>query len=204
MPNLSQKKSTLVLPSGLVRRSANLCPWYMLRHNNLFLKLLTNYMTINLNVLVLSWNTSFSAMCIVVLLSPYRIMGHSRRKPIFVNKSLIQIISNVTFTIALNFDSTIDWETTLCFLLFYDTRFPPRKTQYHVINLLPKEHHAESTSEKHATRVCSWFEYRSLLPKIFFKYLKILIIASKWVVLSAKNWLTTLIANVMSGLVTVR
>ena len=88
--------------------------------------------------LVLSWNTSFSVMCIFALLLSYSLIGHSGGKSVSVNKSLIQINFNVTFAIALYSDFALDGEITLCYLLFHDTRFPLRKIQYHVINLLSK------------------------------------------------------------------
>ena len=39
----------------------------------------------------------------------------------------------------------LDWAITLCFLLFQDTRFPPRNTWYHVVDLLPVWQPAQST-----------------------------------------------------------
>jgi len=109
----------------------------MLRHDDLFLKFLTNYVTINLNVFGSLMEHGISAMCIALLLSPYSLMGRFGGKPIYVNKSLIQTSSNVTFTIALYSDFALDPETTLCFLFFHDTRFLQER-QYHVVDLYQK------------------------------------------------------------------
>ena len=97
--------------------------------------------------LVLLYNTAFSAICIAAMLLPYTLIGHSRGEPIFVNKSLIQISSNVTFTITVYSDSSVNRETTLCFLLFHDTRFSSRKIQYPIVELLSKGYPAQSASE---------------------------------------------------------
>ena len=99
------------------------------------------------------WYTRFSAMCIAALLSPYSLMGHSGENPISVKKSLSQI-SNVTFAMTLHSDLVLDRETTLCFLFCYDTRFPPRKPHYSVVDLLKKEHPAQSASEEPTTLIC--------------------------------------------------
>ena len=67
--------------------------------------------------LILSWNTTFLTMCIAVLLSPYSLMGHSWR-----NQSMsINLWSRSALMFVLK--SELDRETTLCFLLFHDTRF---------------------------------------------------------------------------------
>jgi len=71
-----------------------------------------------------------------------------------LSKFLILISSNVTFVIVFYSDSTLDQEIMLCFLLFYDTSFSPRKTQYTVVDLLSKVHHTQSAFDKPATRVC--------------------------------------------------
>jgi len=43
--------------------------------------------------------------------------------------------------------STPDQATTLYFLLFQDIRFPPRNTQYHMVDLLSMGQQAQSTSQ---------------------------------------------------------
>jgi len=75
--SLSQTKSTRVLLSDLVRRSANWCPNTCFVTMIFFLSLLWILWQSTSMYLVLSWNTTFSAMCIAVLLSPYNLMGHS-------------------------------------------------------------------------------------------------------------------------------
>ncbi|KAL2320145.1 hypothetical protein Fmac_029114 [Flemingia macrophylla] len=47
-----------------------------------------------------------------------------------------QSSSHIPCAIALNSASALDLATTLCFLLFQVTRFPPRKVQYPIVDLL--------------------------------------------------------------------
>jgi len=90
----------------------------------------------NPNVFVRSWNTEFSAIWIGVWLSQYNLIGHSGEKSSSVNKSLIQIMSQVTFTIAWYSDSVLNRDITHCFLLFYNTTIPLRNTQKPMVDYL--------------------------------------------------------------------
>lgn len=57
-------------------------------------------------------------------------------KPISSMKDSTQTISHVVWAMVLYFASALDIAITICFLLFQATRFPPRNTQYLVLELL--------------------------------------------------------------------
>ncbi|KAJ0779867.1 hypothetical protein HanPI659440_Chr06g0231241 [Helianthus annuus] len=65
--------------------------------------------------------------------------------------SLRMLISHNTSHVALHIDlysaSADDRDTTLCFLLFQETKEPPRKIQKPVTDLLLSVHFAQSESE---------------------------------------------------------
>jgi len=80
MPSVSQIKFTRVPPSGLVRKSTNLC--HICFATTIFYSsFLRTIWQSTSTYLVLSWNMAFFGMCIVALLSPYSLMGHSGGKP---------------------------------------------------------------------------------------------------------------------------
>ena len=89
---------------------------------------------------VLSWNTSFSTMCVAVLLSLYSLIGHSKENQ-FLSINFyfrLALMSHLPLLCTL----ILHWieKSHSTFLLFYDIRFPTRNTQYPVIDLLSKEH----------------------------------------------------------------
>ena len=128
MSSLSQIKSTHILPSDLIRISANWCP-----DDTCFVTMIFSSSSYELydNQPQCVWFSHGTRHFVLLF---HIVLWETLRE----NQSLIQISSNVTFIITLYSDSSLDWETTLYFLLFHDTRFPPRKTQYHVIDLLLK------------------------------------------------------------------
>ena len=115
----------------------------MLRQNDLFLELLTNYMIINLNVFGSLMKYGIFQQCVLLSCCHHIVSWDTQGKTnlsrnLYARLTLMSHLPSPCIPIAL------DWETILCFLLFYDTKFPPKRTQYPVVNLLSKGHHAQS------------------------------------------------------------
>lgn len=98
-------------------------------------------------------------------------------------------------------DSTLDRDTTVCFLLLQDTKFPPTKMQQPVVDLLSILDPAQSTTAKHSIRVCPWSLYK--MPRLGapFKQHKICSKAAQFLIVGAH--ITILTEYATSGRVTV-
>ncbi|MFS8003770.1 hypothetical protein Hanom_Chr13g01217831 [Helianthus anomalus] len=77
----------------------------------------------------------------------YNRIKSSEITPSSLRRRRTYIISDVTSAIALYSDSALDLDTVCCFLLFQDTRFPPTKTQYPVVDRREIGQPAQSVSE---------------------------------------------------------
>ena len=69
----------------------------------------------------------------IITIYPHRSLGHNTHlgQNILYPHKLTRKMSNSPIS-----DYAFDLETTVCFLLFYDTRFLLIKTEYPVVNLL--------------------------------------------------------------------
>jgi len=153
--------------------------------------------------LVLSWNNAFLAMCIVALLSSYSLRGYSGGNQFlsinFWSRSVL-----MSHLPCLVLRLCIEPKDHILFLTFLWHKLSSKKD-----NIMWSTSYQNDTQPDCIWEVCCsgmfliWIEKPS--SGVFFRYLKIFIIISKWVVLGAnKNWITTLTANVISGLIIVR
>jgi len=199
--SLWQIKSTFILLSGLVRRSANWCHDATCFVTVIFASNFLRTIWLSTSMcLVLSWNTSFSAMCIVVLshhIVSWDILGENQSLQInlwFISALISHLLSPCTLTLQWTErpHSTSYFSMTQDFL---QEKIILWSTSYQK-NTLP------ILQRRSLLFGCVHDLNKSPLPGASFRFLKILISASKWVVLDVdKNWLTVLTTNVMFSLV---
>ena len=140
MPNFLHILSMCVFRSGLVRISASwrfVQTWISWMHGGCEVVPLTKSRTrwqSTSMCLVRSWKTWFLAMCIAAWLSQCNVIKPSWWTPSSLSKRFVHTSSQEVFAIARYSDSALDRATTVCFLLFQEIRFPPKKTQTPVVD----------------------------------------------------------------------
>ena len=149
---------------------------------------------------VLAWNTGFSTK-----LSHHSTETDSTLIPKSLNKDCNQFNSVVPDAKALYSASVLGLATTCCFFELQLIRFPPRKMQQPLVDLLSSTELAQSASEKH-------FKFNrevglKQIPTFVvpFRYLSNLLQAAQWSIVGVyKNWLSLFTEKAILGLVNVR
>jgi hypothetical protein len=90
-------------------------------------------------------------MLIADLLSQYNLEGHFLVTFNSDKRFLTHKISQSPCAMALYSASAVDRDTTDCFLLRHDTKFPPTNTQYHDVERLSSRQLAQSVSQYPST-----------------------------------------------------
>ena len=161
----------------------------------------TKWQSISIS-LVLSWNTGLEATWRAAWLSQYNFISWTSQNFKSWRSCLIHTNSQVTRTISLNYAFALDRATTLCFLLFQETIFPPKDAPYPVVDCLSMGQPTQSASLYPQIWVFPLSLYNNPCLGVFFMYLRMRITVFQWSMWGSYiNWLTTLITNDRSGIV---
>lgn len=145
--------------------------------NEAILKFLFDEMSIYLHMLgsvILNWIVSYVKRCFIITIS---IIGWLLTSFNSCIKDLSQISSHFPKARDQNSVSVLDLTTIDCFLLLHVTKLPPRNVQQSDVDLWSLIEPAQSASVQASISSMSFFENRSPLPRVPFRYFKILNIA---------------------------